>query len=328
MKRSLGKYIIFVIPAIVLLLIPAITSNPYFLHVGILVMLNSMLAISLMPLLRSGLINIAHASFWAIGAYSSALLVMKVGLNFWLAMISAGLIATIFAAVIGFLTLRIRGLFFMLVTFSFATFFQLALSYLRGLTGGPDGLVGIPGPPSVLLPYGLKIEFVGKVSYYYFILLLLAGAVLIVYRLWVSKLGRICRAMAENERLVQSIGVNPMKYKMLIFCTMTFLSGIAGSFYAHYLRFLGPQDFDVWASITLLIFVQVGGLYSFFGGLIGASSLTIIAELFKFAEHWQPIFFGGLLILVSLFAPEGMVGIVSRLKEKVRRTCLYWKQKS
>ncbi len=328
MKKVNIKYFGFLIFAIIFLLIPYFTLNPYFLHVGIMVMLNSMLAISLFPLLRSGLMNIAHASFWAIGAYSSALLVMRLGFNFWLAMISASLIAMAFAGCIGFLTLRIRGLFFMLVTFSFATFFQLAISYLRGLTGGPDGLVGIPAPPSILLPNFLKIEFIAKTPYYYFIYLLLLGTILVVYRLWTSKLGMICRAMAENERLIQSIGVNAMKYKMIIFCTMTFLTGIGGSFYAHYLRFLGPQDFDVWASITILIFVQVGGINNLFGPLIGATSLTILAEFLKFAEHWQPIFFGGLLILVSLFAPEGMVGIASRLKEKVMIRCLYSKPKS
>lgn len=328
MKKGLGKYIGFWLPAIVLLVIPVVISNPYFLHVGILIMLNCMLAISLMPLLRSGLINVAHASFWAIGAYSSALLVMRLGLNFWLAMIAAGLIAVAFGAVIGFLTLRIRGLFFLLVTFSFATFFQLALSYFRSLTGGPDGLVGIPSPPTIQLLAGAKTEFSGKVPYYYLIFLLLGGAVFIVYRLWTSKLGRICRAMAENERLIQSVGVNPMKYKMIIFCSMIFLAGVAGSFYAHYICFLGPQDFDVWASIQILIYVQVGGMLNFFGALIGASSLTIVAELFKFAEEWQPIFFGGLLIVVTLFAPEGMVGIASRVRERVRRAWLYWKRKS
>lgn len=325
MRRGLRKYIVFWLPAIVLLLIPLVISNPYFLHVGVMIMLNCMLAISLMPLLRSGLINVAHASFWAIGAYSSALLVMRLGLNFWLALIGAGLIAGAFAAVIGYLTLRIRGLFFLLVTFSFATFFQLALTYFRSLTGGPDGLVGIPAPPPI--PWS-KIEFAGKVPYYYLMFLLLSGAVFIVYSLWTTKLGRICRAMAENERLVQSVGINPMKYKMLIFCVMTFLAGVAGSFYAHYIRFLGPQDFDVWASIMLLIYVQVGGLLNFFGALVGASSLTIITELFRFAEEWQPIFFGGLLIVVTLFAPEGMVGIAYRVKERVARTWLYWRQES
>ncbi len=325
MRRGLRKYVVFWLPAIFLLLIPLVISNPYFLHVGVMVMLNCMLAISLMPLLRSGLINAAHASFWAIGAYSSALLVMRLGLNFWLALIGAGLIAAAFAAVIGYLTLRIRGLFFLLVTFSFATFFQLALTYFRSLTGGPDGLVGVPAPPPILWS---KIEFAGKVPYYYLMFLLLSGAVFIVYSLWTTKLGRICRAMAENERLVQSVGINPMKYKMLIFCVMTFLAGVAGSFYAHYIRFLGPQDFDVWASIMLLIYVQVGGLLNFFGALVGASSLTIITELFRFAEEWQPIFFGGLLIVVTLFAPEGMVGIASRVKERVARTWLYWRQEN
>ena len=325
MRRGLRKYVVFWLPAIFLLLIPLVISNPYFLHVGVMVMLNCMLAISLMPLLRSGLINAAHASFWAIGAYSSALLVMRLGLNFWLALIGAGLIAAAFASVIGYLTLRIRGLFFLLVTFSFATFFQLALTYFRSLTGGPDGLVGVPAPPPILWS---KIEFAGKVPYYYLMFLLLSGAVYIVYSLWTTQLGRICRAMSENERLVLSVWIDPMKCKMLIFCVMTFLAGVAGSFYAHYIRFLGPQDFDVWASIMLLIYVQVGGLLNFFGALVGASSLTIITELFRFAEEWQPIFFGGLLIVVTLFAPEGMVGIASRVKERVARTWLYWRQEN
>lgn len=326
MRRVLRGSAAFWVPAVIAVLVPAITADQYFLHVAILVMLNSLLAISLMPLLRSGLINVAHASFWAIGAYSSALLTMRAGFSFWPSMVCAGVIAAASAAAIGLATLRIRGLFFMLVTFSFATFFQLALSYWRALTGGPDGLVGIPAPDPIRLPYGVHVDFSTKISYYYLIVALTAAAMFLVYRLWMSKLGRICRAMAENERLIQSLGVSPMKYKLLLFCTMTFLAGIAGSFYAHYLRFLGPQDFDVWASITMLIYVQVGGVFSFFGPLIGAVSLTIVSEFLRFAGPWQPILFGGLLIAVSLFAPEGMVGIGRRMTERIGNRWRYWKR--
>ena len=131
MRRGLRNYIGFWLPAIALLLIPFFTSNQYFLHVGIMVMLNSMLAISLMPLLRSGLLNAAHVSFMAIGGYSSALLVMRLGLNSWPALILGGVAAAIAAAIIGFATLRIRGIFFLLVTFSFATFLQLVLIQIR-----------------------------------------------------------------------------------------------------------------------------------------------------------------------------------------------------
>ncbi len=328
MRRCLVKYIGFWLPGIILLLIPALTKDPYFLHIGIMVMLNCVLAISLMPMLRSGLISAAHASFMAIGGYSSALLVMRLGINFWLALIMGGAIAAIAAAIIGFPTLRIRGFFFMLVTFSFATFLQLAIIYFRGLTGGDDGLWGIPAPPPIPLPGGSKIEFVSIIPYYYLMFLILMGAVAIVYRLWTTKCGRICQAIAENERLVQSVGINPMRYKMLIFCSMSFLAGVVGGFYGHYLQLLGPQDFGVWASIMILIYVQVGGVYSSYGALIGASSLTVIAELFRFGMTWRPVFFGGLIILTMLFAPEGMVGIASRVKERVARTWLYWRQES
>lgn len=319
MKRGFEKYIAFWLLSIFFLIVPIFTSNPYFLHVGILVMLNCLLAVSLMPLLRTGLMSCAHASFMAMGAYASAVLVMKLGLNFWLALLAAGAVTAIFAAFIGFPTLRIKGLFFMLITFSFAAFFQLALIYFSGLTGGPDGLVGIPPPPPIPLPGGSKIEFVTKVPYYYLIFFLLSGVVATVYRLWTTKLGRICRAIYESENLAQSVGISPMKYKMLIFCTMSFFVGIAGSFYAHYIRFLGPQDFVVWASIMILVYVQVGGVFSFFGPIIGASSLTVIAELFRFALGWQPIFFGVLIIATVLFFPEGMIGIALRIKERIKR---------
>lgn len=328
MRGRLRTHIGFWLPAVVAPFVPAITNDPYFLHVGILVMLNCLLAISLMPLLRSELINVAHASFFALGAYSSALLTMRAGVGFWLSMLSAGVIASAVAAAIGSATLRIRGLFFMLVTFSFATFFQLALSYWRSVTGGPDGLVGIPGPDPIVLPYGLSVDFSHKVAYYYLIFVLAAATVFVVYRLWTSKLGRICRAMAENERLIQSLGVSPMKYKLILFCTTTFLAGVAGSFYAHYSRFLGPEDFDVWASITMLIYVQVGGVFSFFGPLLGATSLTIVSEFLRFAGPWQPILFGGLLIVVSLFAPEGMVGIGHRLTGRIWDIWRFWKRQA
>lgn len=322
------KYIRFWLPAIILLLIPVITQDSYFLHIGILVMINCLLALSVMPLLRSGLLNVAHASFMAIGAYSSALLVMRFGLNFWIALIAAGLISAIFAALIGLPTLRLKGFFFLLVTFSFCSFFQLVLMYFRSITGGPDGLVAIPPVSPIPLPGGSEISFVGKIPYYYLMFFLLAGGVTIIYRLWTTKLGRICRAIDDNEILVQSAGISPIKYKTLIFCSMSFFAGVTGSFYAHYIRFLGPEDFGVWASIMILMYAKVGGVSSFWGPLVGASSLTVIGELLRFAEKWQPIFFGGLLILTMRFWPEGMVGIASVVKERVRRTWQYLKQRS
>ncbi len=249
-----------------------------------------------------------------IGAYTCALLVVKGGLNFWLAFPLGGIAAGVFAAVIGFPTLRIKGLFFMIITMGMNEIVRLGLNSWIGLTGGPSGITDIP-PVS---PF-LGIAFTDRTHYYYFILILAVLTLVFIYRLWYSRFGKICRAIAENDSLCQSIGINIMKYKIYIFCICCFLAGLAGGFFAHYYQFISPAEFTIWNSIYALVYLQVGGVAALVGPVIGAIFLTWVTELFRFAEIYKPILFGGIIIIFMMLIPDGLMGIPARLAPILRR---------
>lgn len=298
--------------------LPLFVKDPYILGIGIVIFLNCILAVVLLPVFNSGMFCVATAAFMAIGGYASALFVMRLGINFWLAMPLSGIVAGLSAALIGIPTLRIKGLYFLLLTFSFNEVIGLAIRNWRGLTGGSDGISQIP-PPNTISIFGLKIDFTLRLHYYYLALILLILVCIIIHRIWRSRIGKICYAVQSADNLAQSIGINVFRHKMMIFIIYAFLTGLGGSFYAHYYSFLSPADFGIWASIYPIVYFQVGGVSSVAGPIIGGIILTVIPELIRFLSSYQPIVFGVIIIIVMRFMPEGLIGIFAHMSKKVAR---------
>lgn len=316
MARSRLTYIIFLLA--LLLALPVMVKDAYLVHVLITVVLNILIALSLFIILRTGQLSMGHAAFMAVGGYSSALMVMKLGISPWLALPIGGLFAAAFAAVVGYECLKVKGLYFVLITFAINEVVRLLIINLDSLTGGADGLQRIPRFSEINVAGIMKLNFSHIWLNYYLVLFLCLITFLFVAKLWKSRIGRICEAIETSEILSSSIGINVMKEKMIIFMIGSFWAGVGGSFFAHYNRFLSPADFTIWNSIYMLMYIQVGGLGGLLGPIVGAILITALFEVFRFALSYQPLIFGVLLIAVMMKLPGGVVTFIPRIVQIIK----------
>lgn len=318
--RAIGRNSIFfrrwfglAVLSVILLVLPWVVTDPYLISIFIMILINIILAGTLFPLLHAGMFSVAHAAFMAVGAYCSALLTLKLGMNFWLAFPLSGLITASFAALVGLPILRTKGVFFLLITFGLNEVVRLVISSL-GITGGAEGLGGIGPIGPIRLPGIATIAFTSRTANYYFILVVAAVAIATIARLWKSNLGRAWQAIGQSEELASSLGIDLARSKLSLFCVSCFFVGLAGSFFAHYIRYLSPADFTVWNSIYPLVYLQVGGLGNIAGPILGAAILTGALEIFRAVQEYKPMAFGILLIVVMLLVPDGFIGIPSRIR--------------
>lgn len=303
-KKRVNSGYLFLIMAI----FPIFTQDPYVLNIFITTGIWTIAAWGVRLIMSTGQLTLGHAAYMAIGAYASALLVMKVGLSFWVAFPLAGVISTLVALLIGYLTLRIKGVYFSIITFAFAEIIRLIIIHWPNLLGGYGGLANIPAPH----PF-LTIRFSSRLPYYYLLLALILITYLVMVRIDQSRLGKIFSSIHESDTLAESIGINIMKYKIMAFCIGCFFAGLSGSFYAHYFNFTSPEFFTIWQSIYCLIFVLVGGAGSVFGPLVGSFFLTLIPEILRVAKEYEPIIYAIILILVMFLLPDGLISLPARL---------------
>ncbi len=305
MKLRLGVLAL----VIVLFLVPLFVQNNYHLHVLIMTAVYIIMATSLWLILRSGQLSIGHAAFQAIGAYSAAVLVMRADLPFWLALPLAGLIAAFIAVIIGFPSLRLKGLFFALVTFAFAEILRVAFnSFGKGIFGGASGISAIPHPDI------FGIDITTKAAYYYLALVLMLVTVFVIYGIYKSRIGMTLVAISRADTLAESLGVNTMRHKVFAFAVCSFFAGVAGAFYATYIRHVSPESFTFWHSVYALVYVVVGGEGAILGPIIGACALSVLSQGFRTFGGYEPIVYGTALVLVVLFLPAGLISLPSRLR--------------
>jgi branched-chain amino acid transport system permease protein len=303
----------FLIFAAVLLLIPQfMRGETYAMHILILVLINSILSVSLNLLIGyTGQINLAHSSFFGIGAYSSANLAMKLGMNFWPALFIGGLISAGFAGAIGLPSLRLRGIYFAMVSFAFCSLASLFFTKLRGLTGGGMGIWGIPTP----IIRGAELAPEDKLIWVYIVLGFLLLTIFVVNRLVNSRVGNALIAIREDEDLAKSTGINTMRYKVLSLMISTFFAGIAGGLYAGYRTAVAPSDFTLLQSLMVVAMCVIGGLGTMVGPVIGTTVVVVLPEALRFIEHYYYIVFSVLLIILVIRAPTGIMGGIKSIQE-------------
>jgi branched-chain amino acid transport system permease protein len=260
-----------------------------------------------------GQINLGQAAFVAISAYTSSILRARYGLDFWLAAPIALAAVVFIAGFVGLLTLRLRGPFFILLMLAFAEIVRLIIANWQDVTNGPLGLRGVKPPEPIL-----GLSFDSKASFYYLALFVLFVSLVALWRLVHSKTGRMLIAIREDEILAEFVGIPLTRYKVIGLCISAFVSGLGGLLLAPFLTVLAPNQFTLFASVDMIVMVVVGGIGTLAGPLIGAVFLVYAPELLSFAAEYRPALMGLLLVLVPLFAPRGVIGILKTLREKLR----------
>jgi branched-chain amino acid transport system permease protein len=290
--------------AAALLTLPLWLPNQYYLHVVIQAILFAMLAMSLNLLLGyTGQLSLGHAAFFGIGGYTSALLNKHLGWPVFLGMLAALATSGLAGYLIGRLSLRLRGAYFVLVSISFAGVVGLVAVNWSDLTNGPLGLPGIP-PPELG-----TFAFVSKESYYYLALAAAGLSFLVCHHLVQSRFGRACIALRENELLAQAVGINGTRYLVATAVVSASMAGLAGSLYVHYGRFVSPEVFAFSYTASMVTMAVAGGKGTLLGPVVGAALFSALPEVLRavISYQWQLLAYGVLLVLVVFFLPRGIV---------------------
>jgi branched-chain amino acid transport system permease protein len=308
--KAVLKYVVLLA---VLVAWPFVVRNPFLTHIGVMIALYITMALSMNLMLRIGQLSFAHGALFGLGAYGSALFMMRLGLPFPAALLGAALSVTLLAWLIGQVFLNIRGVYFALLTFAFGEIIVLMFVEWVSLFGGSNGLAGVPGPDF----FNLDIQ--RRDGFYLLALALAAVAYASVRALYRSELGAVITSLDENEPLTRSLGINPRQYRLLTFCFSSCLVAIAGSLYGHYLTVVTPEDYGFWVPVNLVVINVIGGIAHPIGSVLGSLLLVPLPELLRDAKQYQVLAYGLILILALLFMPDGLYGVVKRIQRARER---------
>lgn len=260
----------------------------------------------------TGQISFGHNAFAAIGGYVSAILSMQVGWSPVVTMVVAALAAAAVAAVIGYPTLKLRGHYLAMATLALGLIVTEIATQWKSMT---QGLFGISAIPSLgAMGWQLTSDFSFYVVYW-----LIAGlAILVTHRISNSRTGLAFRALAGSEDVAQSIGIDVARYKLIAFVISAVLASLGGSMLAHYVTYISPEVFGLYMVILVFTMLFVGGISTTLGPLIGAVIITIFPELLRQFHSARELLYGVTLLLILLFAPRGVFGLVERLVGWIR----------
>jgi branched-chain amino acid transport system permease protein len=288
--------------------LPFTTSNAYYLDIVVQIYMWAAAAVAWNLLGGyAGQFSLGHAAFFGIGAYTSSLLLLTIGLTPWLGMLAGGALATLFALVIGYLAIRLRGPFFTLATIALAEVLQILAVYFRELTGGSQGL-SLPFDASVA-----RFTFDDKRAYALAGLGVLLCALAATFLISRSRLGYYLVAIREEEDAARAVGVPVLRVKLVATATSAFLTSMVGTFYAQYVLWIEPaHTFSLDVSVQLALMAIIGGLGTLLGPVMGAA---LIIPLNMFLRAWLGssltglylVVYGMVLVLVVLYARQGLI---------------------
>ena len=248
-----------------------------------------------------------------LGAYTSGLLVLKLGVSTWLALFMGGVATTVLALIVGYPLFRLKGIYFALVTAFMSEVISLTAKQWSSVTGGTMGLTGIPKPDPIVIPGLLNIVFASTTAFYYLILVLVLITLLIFYAIERSRTFTTWISIRESNDLAASVGVNLNNYKVLAFCICCFFPGITGAFYSQYMGIVAPTSFGFTYSIYVIVYIVVGGAKKFVGPILGALILTLIPEFARGLKQFEPYVFAAAMIVIVHYMPQGIAHIPSLL---------------
>jgi len=304
------------------LLVPVIFYNQrYILDLGILVLTYVMLGWGLNVVVGlAGLLDLGYVAFYAVGAYSYALLATNFGLSFWVCLPLAGFLASLWGVMLGFPVLRLRGDYLAIVTLAFGEIIRLVITNWQSLTGGPNGVSGIPRPTLFGIPLtagddglaarlGIEFDPTQRIVFLFYVILALALVTnWVTIRLRRLPIGRAWEALREDEVACRALGINTTTTKLTAFATGALFGGFAGAFFATRQGFISPESFTFQESALVLAIVVLGGMGSQLG--VALAALTMIGgfELFRGLEQYRMLVFGIAMVLLMIWRPRGLIG--------------------
>ena len=295
-------------------------DNRYLLDLGILVLTYVMLGWGLNIVVGlAGLLDLGYVAFYAVGAYSYALLAQNFGLSFWVCLPLAGILAAFWGVLLGFPVLRLRGDYLAIVTLAFGEIIRLVLLNWQDLTGGPNGISSIPRPSFFGLPFvddeggfahtfGLEFSPIHRIVFLFYVILALALLTnWVTLRMRRLPVGRAWEAMREDEIACRSLGINTTNTKLTAFAMGAMFGGVAGAFFATRQGFISPESFTFGESALVLAIVVLGGMGSQIGIAVAALVMLAGFELLREFEQYRMLVFGGAMVAIMIWRPRGLI---------------------
>ncbi len=258
----------------------------------------------------AGLLDLGYVAFFAVGAYSYALLNAHFGLGFWIALPLGGVLSAIFGFILGYPVLRLRGDYLAIVTLGFGEIIRLVLENWSEFSNGPAGIANIPKPSFFGMDFSLEAN---TIFLFYIIVGLVIFTIFFINRLENSRIGRAWIALKDDEIACQSMGIDKARTKLRAFALGATWAGMGGVVFAAKTTFINPASFTIWESVIILCTVVLGGMGSIAGVIVGALLLILLPEYLRAFAEFRMICFGIVLVLMMVFKPGGMI-------ENVRKT--------
>ena len=310
----------YLVVLIIALVVPLLITNRYYAQVITMSCLFAIGALSLNLILGyTGQMSLAHGAFFAIGAYGVAILTYTMGWNFWLALPASALLSAFIGFLVGMPALRTRGSYFAITTMCLGEIIYLIAGNWMELTGGHNGIVGIPVPSPISIPGLGKLAFDSQIPQYYLVLFFLLLTLFVMHRLVKSLRGMTFLATAINEDLAEAVGINTFRTKLLSFVVANFFAGLAGGIYASLIGSISPSVASIAMTFNFLMYVLLGGITTLAGPIVGAFIIPILLEYLQFLQDYQMILFGFLLIVVIIYFPTGFMGLYTKVRDMMKK---------
>lgn len=304
MPRDRLTYIVSAVLVAICVAAALIVRDDYTIKLMLWIATSALLAASLRFVLLIGELNIATAAFYGIGAYAAGVVTTIYQGPLVLALLAASVVAALVGAVFGFVTLRVKGPYFLLISFAFTEVVRIKYTQTN-LIGGNSGMIGI-FPPVALEPW------------YPAIMIAIIGLVLIgLYAIERSPLGMLFKAIKSNDQIVLSVGISVLAIKVICVVIASAALGLGGALYAHSNNVISPGDFGFLLSVFVLAYVKIGGEEHMVGAILGAAFLTLLGQYLMGVGAHERIFFGGAIIVAMLVMPQGLTGLALRLGRKL-----------
>jgi branched-chain amino acid transport system permease protein len=300
-----SKWVAVVLGLAIVLVLPIVISSSYYVHLLILALTYSVLGMTVTLGMRAGMINVAGAAFWGVGAYSMALLTSKAGMNFWASLPIALAIALVLSLLLGAVVCRFAGMLGMMFSIVFASLIPVVFQTFK-FFGQAAGVTSIPAVSSLG-----PIHFGSVSSYYYLLLAVSVVAVLVILAFSKAWTGRGWLGLASAPRLAQAVGVNPFAYRLISFVVMSMIPALLGTVYACYMTSVQPMTFGVFAGVDFLVIAFLGGLsYLVIGPIAGAIIVVFLPEVLRVSANVEPIITAVIIILIVMYFPRGVLGSI------------------